>query len=420
MLRTENPMNVRPTRVDRAAQSVYRPEGSVLADRLTSYAVLAHDPAVRIVALDYWLHSEPYYRRVLDTLTDLTEGEPAARAAVRELFDRPDDIRAELRVQRMLTRLTATRPEAARAAADAVREADGNVYIDYLRGPQYVPAPAPVTVAGLREQTRQVPPRSVGGEPELLVVVPLMDRGGTGRLRNVLACLLALRDQTLPASRYRVTVAEFDTEPRWEQVLRPLVDHYVHASAQGPFNKSWTVNVGVRHTPGNAPVLCLLDADILADRDFLRRNLARFADRSHAAHLPHTEMLSLDVPASDAVIAQRCRVGRPEAPLGLARGLLLRDVPGACLWLRRSVFDEVGGLDERYLGWGGEDEDMLVRTARAGSTVQYDDVLAHLAHARPAMRRDDGEPFNAHLTVGSWTGATGYGALAGPVTAVPA
>ncbi|WP_430787964.1 glycosyltransferase [Actinoplanes sp. G11-F43] len=417
VLRTENPMNVRPARSDRAAPSVYRPDGAALADRLTSYAVLAHDPAVRTVAADYWLHSEPYYRAVIDALHRLTAGDAPARDAVRELSARPDDIRAELRVHRLLAGLATTR--AGRADAErAVREADGNVYIDYLRGAQYLPAPAPATTAALRERAGRLVPRPDAARPDLLVVVPLMDRGDTGRLRNLLACLLALRDQTLPASRYRVTVAEFDTEPRWETVVRPLADHYVHVRADGPFNKSWTLNAGVRHSPGHAPVVCLLDADILADRDFLRRNLERFGDAGHAAHLPHTEMLSLDHAASDAVITQRCLAGRAEAPLGLARGLLLRDVPGACLWLRRTVFDEIGGLDERYLGWGGEDEDMLVRTSRAGATTQFDDVLVHLAHTRPAMRRADGRPFNAHLAVGTWRGTAGYGSLTGPAAGV--
>ena len=30
------------------------------------------------------------------------------------------------------------------------------------------------------------------------------------------------------------------------------------------------------------------------------------------------------------------------------------------------------------------------------------------------MRRADGEPFNAHVQVGTWTGELGYGDLAGP------
>ena len=104
----------------------------------------------------------------------------------------------------------------------------------------------------------------------------------------------------------------------------------------------------------------------------------------------------------------------------ITRGLLLRDVPGGCLWIRPEIFHRIGGLDERYRGWGGEDEDMLIRTAAAGPTTQYDDVLLHLAHPRPAMRREDGTPLNAHVPIGTWTGGSGYGDLAGPAGAQPA
>jgi GT2 family glycosyltransferase len=163
-------------------------------------------------------------------------------------------------------------------------------------------------------------------------------------------------------------------------------------------------------------LLCLLDADILVDRDFLQRNHARFADPGHAAHLPHTEMASLDQAASDWAIERRCGDRTAEAPLDGLRGLLLRDVPGACLWARSELYHRIGGFDERYVGWGGEDEDMLYRTAEAGSAVQFDDVFLHLAHRRPPMRNADGKPFNAHLRVGSWDGAAGWGEPTGPVS----
>jgi hypothetical protein len=104
-----------------------------------------------------------------------------------------------------------------------------------------------------------------------------------------------------------------------------------------------------------------------------------------------------------------------EAPLALLehRGATLwapwRDVPGACLWIRSETFHRIGGFDERFRGWGGEDDDMLVRLTSAASVHQYDDALLHLAHRRPPMSREDGRPFNADIAIGTWTGAAGYG-----------
>lgn len=426
VLRATNPMPIHPTRrrAEFAEASAYlraEPGGAELARRVAGYTVLAHDPAVPAVAADYWMHSERFYRAVADPIAAVLGDDPAYQRLVAD----PTDTAAERRFQAAVASVLARDGELAERLRQAVRAADENVYIDYFHGTAHDPAVVPADLERMTEIAEARPEaggaanadgsRPSGAGAEVLVVIPFGDRHGGGRLRNLMACLMALRDQTLPADAYRVTVVEFDEKPRWREVIEPWVDDYVHIEGRGLFNKSWTVNVGVRQTLGSARTLCLLDADIIVDRRFLERNHARFADPAHDAHLPHTEMLSLDQPSSDRAIEERCGAGAPEAPLAGMRGLLLRDVPGACLWIRPELFDRVGGLDERYRGWGGEDEDMLYRITEAGAVTQYDDVFLHMAHRRPAMRRDDGEPFNAHIPVGTWTGERGYGDPAGPV-----
>jgi hypothetical protein len=415
-LRAANPMRVRPTRTGGgtfAAASAYRraePATGDLAARVTGYVVMTRDPAVPSVAADYWMHSERFYRAVAEPVA----ARLADDLAYRRLIAHPTDPGAERALSARVAALLDDDPEVAAELRARVDVADDNVYINYFRGPDYTLSARHADLDRLTGFADRPASRPHGSGDEVLVVVPLSDRDGAGRIRNLMACLLALRDQTMPSHAYRVTVVEFDDRPRWQRLVAPLVDHYVHLTGSGLFNKSWTLNAGVRHTLGAARTLCLLDADILVDREFLARNHARFAGTGHDAHLPHTEMLSLDAPASDHVIEERCGRGTGDVPLAGARGLLLRDVPGACLWLRPELFEAVGGFDERYRGWGGEDEDMLYRVASAGSVVQFDDVFVHLAHRRPAMRRADGQPFNAHVPVGTWTGAQGYGSLDRP------
>jgi len=420
VLRATNPMRVRATRSGDstfAVASAYlraEPDGLGLARRVAGYTVLAHDPAVPMVAADYWIHSEPYYRGVVGPVAAAL----GADAALARLVADPTDAPAERRFEERVAELFAADPRLAALVRGRVDAADDEVYINYFRGTTHrhdVPVIGLERLRTAAEQARSERTASADVDPEILVVIPISDRTGGGRLRNLLACLLALRDQSFPRHRYRVTVVEFDERPRWRPLVEPLVDHYLHVEGHGLFNKSWVLNVGVRHTPGSPRLLCLLDADILVDREFLERNHARFADRELDAQLPHTEMLSMDQPSSDRAIQERCSAGTSEAPLTGVRGLLLRDCPGGCLWVRSEVFHRIGGLDERYRGWGGEDEDMLYRTAMAGALTQFDDVFLHLWHPRPAMRREDGEPFNAHITVGSWTGERGYGELSGPV-----
>lgn len=391
VLRAINPLKIRPARTT-------SPYVADLATRLAGYAALAHDPVAPIIAPDHWTHSEPYYQTVLAATSALT-----GAAALHQLAD----IALRDRIAGLLDR-DPTRTSAARHAVD---NADANVFLRHFLGAGYQPVAPPIGPARLRSLTWTTRDQVPGGD-EVLVVIPFADERGTGKLRNLLACLHALRDQSMPPDRYRITVVECGELPRGKAAIEPLADDYLHIHDAGAFNKPWTINVGVRATLGAARTLCVLDADILPDRDFLARNHTRFDDPDNDAHLPHTDLLALDVPASDTAIGRRCVAGESQAPLTTLRGLLLRDLPGACLWLRPEVFHRVGGFDERNRG--GEDEDMLVRVTRAASVVQYDDVFLRLAPRAPAMSQAV-EPFGDHFDTGSWTGAYGYGDPKGPI-----
>jgi hypothetical protein len=226
----------------------------------------------------------------------------------------------------------------------------------------------------------------------------------------------------LPPASYRVTVVETDDEPRAGAALGGLSDRYIFGFNPSIFNKSWAVNLGLQASSSSAELTCVLDADILVERSFIRVNATRLAG-DHDAHLPYQHMYSLDEPASARAIGTRLgaassRPGSGAAgaagvdPAGL-RGLLLRETPGACMWARTDVLRGLGGFDERFEGWGGEDDDVVFRLRRNARLVRYDDQLLHLSHPRPVMTNEDGTLFNAHLAdayqTDPWTGGNGFG-----------
>jgi GT2 family glycosyltransferase len=238
------------------------------------------------------------------------------------------------------------------------------------------------------------------------IVIPFRDPENGPRTRNLLACLAALADQDSPG--HLVTVVETDGEPRYRQLLESLGCRYVFAENRGLFNKSWAVNVGAASAAGSSGYLCVLDADILVDRYFVSRNVARMAAGTHGAHLPFQWSLSLDQPSTVRAIRVRTAERAADVPADVLRGLLLRDTPGGCLWVRPDLFGQVGGFDERYQGWGGEDDDVVARLSAAAPLVRFGDQLLHLDHPRPQMLNGS-TPFNAHIEPLSWTAGGGYG-----------
>jgi hypothetical protein len=386
----------------------------LLAARLVRHVVLDCDPAVPEIAADFWAYSEPHYRSVVAGVRALvgTAG-PAAEALDRVIADPAAGVREPALVAALAESLRDD-PAARDALTRTVEAADAEILIDYHRGARYDQRSPPVDLAELCGWTAEWH-ATASISPELLVVIPVMDQVGGARIRNLLATLLALGDQSLNRNRYHVTVVEIDAESRWRAVVEPLVNDYVFLRNDGMFNKSWAMNAGVTTTACEAPHLCVIDADILVDRDFLARNLDRLQTGEQIAHIPYRLCYSLDAPATSRAVRERCEHGRADVSVDVLRALVLRDPPGGCLWTFRKTFDTVGGYDERYLGWGGEDDDMWARLTAAGPVRRHDDLFLHLAHPRPVMVVD-GRPINGHLKLGTWARDHGYGLLDGPST----
>lgn len=404
---------------------------ATLGARLSAFVVLAHDPAVPEVAADWWEISGPHYltvaAAVAETFPDVAEVAALAASPTDPVLERALTARLEEVLERS--------PEERDRLAKMVAAAEEHILIDYHRGTEAGLPAEPVALPDVQPWLRPRPEPAARAEssihsklnaraessaypeasarPSALVVIPFRDRVGGARARNLLACLSALADQR-DSHDVVITVVESDDEPRWRESVEPWVDHYLFAPHTGHFNKSWTVNVGARNTPAETDVICVLDADVLVDDAFLTRNLDRFAaDPGLGSFLPYRSMFCLDEDSSHAAIRSRLSDGEPYTSLSAVRALVLREPPGACLWVRTGVFTGIGGFDERYTGWGGEDDDVVARLARAARLERFDDPLIHLAHPRPQMLLD-GNPFNAHLEPMSWTAPSGYGDLRGP------
>jgi glycosyltransferase involved in cell wall biosynthesis len=377
----------------------HRPEEPAEISRVVANSlVVGVDEGARDANPFYWHRARPLATAVVDAIE--AHGSDALRAAAKELLDDPGNPSSWAAVRDLVAAEVSRSPEGAEPICRAAWAVASRARLDHHVGPRYTPRPdaTGVTVSALAS------PRvsSAGPDPRVLVVIPFRDRSEEGfRARNLLACLTALRDQSLPAEHYRVCVVESDREPRWRELVTGHADDYVFAPKSGPFNKCWAVNVGVLNAVGSADILCVLDADALPDRDFLRRNSDRFLRPGTGAFLPFRDLLYLDESATAHAVEQRCLAGRPEADRDELRGFLVHRAPGVCVWLRRDVFDSVNGMDERYEGWGREDMDFVLRLHLATSFVHFDDPMLHLHHPT-SVHLVDGQTVNAHIPWFTW------------------
>jgi len=118
------------------------------------------------------------------------------------------------------------------------------------------------------------------------------------------------------------------------------------------FNRSAARNRAVARTTG--AVVVVHDADIVLDETALKRALAR-ASRSPSVVWPYSRFTQLTREESDMVLAAgavspgRDRAVKAGLPMWGPR------VCGGAWVMQRGVWDRLGGFDERFTHWGGED-----------------------------------------------------------------
>ena len=205
---------------------------------------------------------------------------------------------------------------------------------------------------------------------------------GSDRRANLDAVLAWLARE--PA--LEVIVVEQDAHPRLAAPLAHPAARIVFAYNAGPFNKAWGLNVGARVS--EAGVLLFGDADVIVPGG-LGEAAAMCARHAQLAK-PYRRLVDL-TPGETAAV----RLSGPDAA-AIVRDAATppnRDAIGERLvlcggWfaIRRDAFAALGGFDERFVGWGGEDDAMTIKVERMRlATWELDPGPAwHLWHPRSA------------------------------------
>jgi len=374
-----------------------------LASAVVDSLVVAADPQAPESSIFYWDRGLPYTQAVVDAAREVDD--PEIRDLAAALLADTRDPKANAALHAALVVVAAAPPtERIRTLFARGWQAESNCRLGSHLGRLY--GVQPIARWYSYEELRALPPGPSQSDPEraeVLVVVPFRDRTpDRTRLRNLLACLLALRDQSAARETYRVLVVEADSEPRCRETIEPYADDYLWVRKEGLFNKSWAVNAGVVNAGFEPEVICILDADVLADREFVTRNARRFTRPGTMGHLSYRDMWCLDAESTAWAVEQRLAHGNAQVDPDRLRAFVLRRPPGCCVWVRRSVFLRIDGMDERFEGWGGEDNDFSYRMDINSAFDHYGDRLLHMYHPSSALLRADGELLNAHIPALSW------------------
>lgn len=208
--------------------------------------------------------------------------------------------------------------------------------------------------------------------PEVPQVSFILGHRGLDRLPHLLLTLRSIAGQAGAPIEAVVVEQSFQREvedllPRWVR--------YVHTPTPSPdyeYNRAWTFNAGARAARGT--ILVFHDNDMLVPAQYAAELMARARERWEFLDLKRF-VFYLDERATRRVFdGNALPVGAPPR--------IAQNLRGGSVAVVRDAYFAVGGFDEEFIGWGGEDNEFWERASVRGEVNQFGYLpFLHLWHA---------------------------------------
>jgi hypothetical protein len=210
----------------------------------------------------------------------------------------------------------------------------------------------------------------------------LIGHRGADRLPHLLATL-----QTIAAQRgvsVECVVVEQDIKSSIGPFLPAWVRH-IHTSpsyAGMPYCRSWAFNIGARHATGR--VLVLHDGDMLVPDDYASSLVKHVKDGYEVINL---KRFIFHLSAEHTARYLRGEAALTEA----APDFIIQNLEGGgSAAITRSGYERIGGMDESFVGWGGEDNEFWERAHTLRLWPYAYLPIVHLWHpAQPGKSTSD-------------------------------
>lgn len=198
---------------------------------------------------------------------------------------------------------------------------------------------------------RRLPqPEHQSGQPAVSFII---GHRGMARIPHLIATLESIAGQQ--GTTFECIVVEQETESQLAGRLPAWVRH-IHTPPpvpDMPYCRSWAFNIGAKQARGS--VLVLHDNDMLVPVDYASQTLVRVNLGYEVVNLKRF-IFYLDEAHTQAVFDGRASLTE-EAPEAIVQNL----EAGGSVAITREAYERIGGMDESFIGWGGEDNEFWER-----------------------------------------------------------
>ncbi|MDP3035375.1 MAG: glycosyltransferase [Methanobacteriaceae archaeon] len=145
------------------------------------------------------------------------------------------------------------------------------------------------------------------------------------------------------------------------------------------FNKAIAINNGVMHS--NTPYICIYDMDCVSEKKNMAKSL-ELLDEGFEIVYPFNRRIKDIEDKNEFKKSYNFNIDSSEQNRDWADG-------GIVFWNKQS-FIHIGMLNEYFSGWGGEDNEIIIRgNLFKLKQIRLDEILYHLYHERPLIRSEN-------------------------------
>lgn len=189
-----------------------------------------------------------------------------------------------------------------------------------------------------------------GEDPEVSIIIPIRNRYGR-RLKN---CLDSTKNKNIDIE---IIIADYgSSSSKFDRVMKTVGDLdcsvYRYTDTTIPWSRAACINIGLRRS--KAQLTGILDADCIVSKNTIRKTLDMHMVTPNAMLISKVHDLPEEITPWDITIPDSYDLLRKS-------GKLERPGFGAYMFWATPLWRKLRGMNEKFIVWGGEDNEMVKR-----------------------------------------------------------
>jgi len=162
---------------------------------------------------------------------------------------------------------------------------------------------------------------------------------------------------------------------------------YIFTKSEIPFNKAWAFNVGLQHS--TTQTIVFGDCDLIMDPHKMIEALKQLDNYECVS--PYSRVIDLNSNEVNMNLEQMSKINRPGRGETDIQKICLA---GGIIMYRKNAIVKIGGFDQGFIGWGGEDDFQSHKSKIFLTWYEQSGTCYHLWHERGAP---DPTPYQRNL-----------------------